>query len=460
MKRIKLLPFSINTIVALGAGGAVYFNAAAIDCVLPDFLGAFAQSSGLAGGTTYKNLTGLLTLVLGAILPSGAYGLFRRVRTTGRVEIGQYFEKPEYTSFPAGRMGYSDRLSYTLAELSDLAYWDVFDESELDGLKVLARVDDTESQVNIKELAKSLLASKKQTTPEEFDKALAKGGFRAIKRMIRTDNTQCFVCVHEGLGGSRNHQAYIVVAFRGTEKDIDDWLTNTDAIPASEFTSGPVHQGFYQAYKSVQRKVIDAIRKAKAQYGKDTPVFFTGHSLGGALAVVATRLNAPDTVGACYTYGCPRVGGYAFFKGLKTPVYRVVNSSDLVPTVPPGVWSYLVLHLLNALAFVSARWNSVSGFFEAAKGFVDKINDYRHHGDLRFLPDVPSANIDDNSKQLRELQVLSNPNRFDMIQWFFRHVFVSFGMPVKSHSMKLYRNKLLRVASTRIEPFEIDEEHV
>ena len=88
MKRIKLLPFSINTVVALGAGGAVYFNAAAIDCVLPDFLGAFAQSSGLAGGTTYKNLTGLLTLVLGAILPSGAYGWFRRVRTTGRVEIG------------------------------------------------------------------------------------------------------------------------------------------------------------------------------------------------------------------------------------------------------------------------------------------------------------------------------------------------------------------------------------
>jgi hypothetical protein len=52
------------------------------------------------------------------------------------------------------------------------------------------------------------------------------------------------------------------------------------------------------------------------------------------------------------------------------------------------------------------------------------------------------------------LQVLSNPNQLDMVQWFFRHAAVSFGMPVKSHSMKLYRNKLLKVANNRMERYE------
>ncbi|MGK0224733.1 MAG: triacylglycerol lipase [Limisphaerales bacterium] len=299
-----------------------------------------------------------------------------------------------------------------------------------------------------------MLDSAKKTSPEKFDAALERGGFVAVERSIRQGDTQCFVCVHSGKNDKNPDQPYIVVAFRGSENDVGDWLTNADATPASEFNFGAVHQGFYKAYMSVQDEVLAAIAKARDDYGKDTPVFFTGHSLGGALAVVATRLNAAATAGACYTYGCPRVGNYEFFKGLKTPIYRIVNSSDLVPRVPPGAWSKLILGLLKLLAFVSAKSPWLSGLFESMKGFVDKINDYRHHGDMRFLPDLPSAKIEDSSSHIRQLQVLSNPNQLDMVQWFFRHAAVSFGMPVKSHSMKLYRNKLLKVANNRMEPYE------
>ena len=459
MEKVKLLPLIANSIVALAAASGIYLNAEAVSAFLPDFLGTFAQTSGVSAESENTNLVGLILLIIGTVLPSGAYGWFRRIRTTGRVELGKYFETPEYTNLPAGRMGYSDRVSYSLAELSDLAYWDVFEEAELDGLKALAGIENTKS-LDIKELAKSLLASNKRTTQEKFDAALAQGGFKPIERSIRAGETQCFTCVHEGFGDEADHQPYIVVAFRGSEQKVEDWLTNADAIPASEFMSGPVHQGFYAAYKSVQQHVLNSIRTAQAQYGDETPVFFTGHSLGGALAVIATRLNAPNIVGGCYTYGAPRVGGYAFFKGLKTPVYRVVNSSDLVPKVPPGVWSYLLIGLLSLLSFLTARWEAVSTFFDSAKGFIDKINDYRHHGDLRFLPDMPSAKIDGVSKHVRELQVLSNPNQFDMIQWFYRHLLVSFGMPVKSHSMKLYRNKLLRIATNRMEPFDVGEQQI
>lgn len=454
--KFKPLPLVLNSLVAIAAGTGIYLNAATINGYLPEFLAQFAPVGELVHETPHDRLAGLLALLAGALVPSGIYGWFRRVTTTGRVEIGRYFDMPEYTNLPVGRMGYSDRISYTLSELSDLAYWEVFDERTLEGLEALAGVEDPEKRANIQALALKLLESPKQTTVEKFDAALSRGGFKPITRLIRTDSTQCFVCVHEGFG-SADHKPYIVVAFRGSEKEVGDWLTNADAVPAAEFTTGRVHQGFYQSYKSIQGQVLDAVRSARAQYGQETPVFFTGHSLGGALAVVATRLNAPDEIGGCYTYGAPRVGDYAFFKGLKTPMYRIVNASDLVPRVPPGVWSYLLLGLCSLLSFLTARWQPVSDFFERLKGLVDKINDYRHHGDMRFLPDVPSANLDDASRHLRELEVLSNPNQFDMIQWFFRHVLVSFGMPVKSHSMKLYRNKLLRIARNRMQPFDVGE---
>ena len=65
---------------------------------------------------------------------------------------------------------------------------------------------------------------------------------------------------------------------------------------------------------------------AKDKSGNKLPVFITGHSLGGALALLTTRALPQDMVGACYTYGAPRVANYEYFDGMKTPVFRVVIS--------------------------------------------------------------------------------------------------------------------------------------
>ena len=62
-------------------------------------------------------------------------------------------------------------------------------------------------------------------------------------------------------------------------------------------------------------------------------VLFTGHSLGGALAVVAAARS--KYVGEVYTYGQPRVGNRKYSKQVKSKVYRFVNNNDVVPRVPP-----------------------------------------------------------------------------------------------------------------------------
>lgn len=79
-------------------------------------------------------------------------------------------------------------------------------------------------------------------------------------------------------------------------------------------------------------------------------VVFTGHSLGGALALhAATDVylsgdRSADKI-SLYTFGQPRVGNKEFDMALNKKVkdaYRVVHWADLVPHVPPCVPQPLV----------------------------------------------------------------------------------------------------------------------
>ena len=74
---------------------------------------------------------------------------------------------------------------------------------------------------------------------------------------------------------------------------------------------------------------------------KPRPVYLTGHSLGGALAMMATAElsnheddKLRDSIAACYTFGSPKVGNRSFDQFVKVPLYRVTNGIDLVPAVP------------------------------------------------------------------------------------------------------------------------------
>ena len=72
-------------------------------------------------------------------------------------------------------------------------------------------------------------------------------------------------------------------------------------------------------------------------------IYVTGHSLGGASALICTnRLEDIEKfhIKACYTFGSPRPGGWKYANSFKTNVYRVRNNNDLVTKVPPSFFGY------------------------------------------------------------------------------------------------------------------------
>ena len=96
-----------------------------------------------------------------------------------------------------------------------------------------------------------------------------------------------------------------------------------------------VHAGFLVAYLSVR----DSIWK-HFDTNKPSKIFVTGHSMGGALAILAAfdlrnRYQVPVTM---YNFASPRVGDRGFMHSYNILVpdsYRVVIQGDIVPMLPP-----------------------------------------------------------------------------------------------------------------------------
>ncbi|UCD70018.1 MAG: lipase family protein [Betaproteobacteria bacterium] len=193
---------------------------------------------------------------------------------------------------------------------------------------------------------------------------------------IRTVDTQGFIAADDNA---------ILVCFRGTEPTTPaDIVTDLSVrqVDAREYGEGKLHQGFRDASESVW----DGVAAMLDELGnKQQPVFFAGHSLGGALAVLAAsrydnkvrRSNLaaqkaikdaddgleanPDDkdliakrqqaalalrgrVAGVYTIGQPRVGDRKFADDLNARLgdghVRVINNRDIVPRVPLRAMDY------------------------------------------------------------------------------------------------------------------------
>ncbi len=118
------------------------------------------------------------------------------------------------------------------------------------------------------------------------------------------------------------------LVFRGTDGPVD-WNTNAWLALTTWPQGGTVHAGFQRALDGIWPGVEAALDKLAM------PVFYSGHSLGGALATLAASRRPPL---AAYTFGGPRVGNAAFVETLaEVAVYRVVNRRDTVPSTIPRV---------------------------------------------------------------------------------------------------------------------------
>lgn len=148
---------------------------------------------------------------------------------------------------------------------------------------------------------------------------LARFGLR--ERLFFSETASCQGFVVESCDPRAPWSALV---FRGT-KAPGDWLTNGQAFLGEWDPGGLVHVGFRDALLAEWPRIASALN------GAPGPVFYAGHSLGGALATLATSLRPPS---ALYTFGAPRVGTSAFWETLRAPCYRVVNNRDAVTEVP------------------------------------------------------------------------------------------------------------------------------
>ncbi|KAK9452373.1 Alpha/Beta hydrolase protein [Limtongia smithiae] len=152
----------------------------------------------------------------------------------------------------------------------------------------------------------------------------------------------------------------IMIVFRGTNS-MTNWMTNLDTIQEPYPVAGAisissslprcagcfVHRGFMRSYIETKIYIAPFIQNLTAQY-PEYPLLVTGHSLGGAIAVLAgadliTQGYTPEIL----TYGQPRVGNRHFsdwydyivaISGVSS--LRITHKSDPVPRVPLGIEWY------------------------------------------------------------------------------------------------------------------------
>lgn len=169
------------------------------------------------------------------------------------------------------------------------------------------------------------------------DTRLAKiaSGFDNVRKFLRIGVKET-LSIPIGFVAKRGNKVFIV--FRGT-KTPKEWLNNF-SINFKEYfipSFGNIHEGFLHVYESIREK----IREARGSMDAGTKLYVTGHSLGAALATLSLpdiELNCKKKIRAVYTFGSPRVGDSvfagAFNEAFKNRSYRIVNTSDIVTSIP------------------------------------------------------------------------------------------------------------------------------
>ncbi len=160
-----------------------------------------------------------------------------------------------------------------------------------------------------------------------------------LKTFIDSNSTQGFLATGPG---------FAILSFRGTEVDkMEDLFAdiNISLHPLTDTTN--VHKGFWDALDDVWLKIEPILSELE----KDgVPVWYTGHSLGAALATLAAIRRPPASL---YTFGSPMVGD----DGLESQtqdieIYRFVNCCDVVTLLPSKIFNY---HHVGVQYFLTAN---------------------------------------------------------------------------------------------------------
>jgi hypothetical protein len=170
-----------------------------------------------------------------------------------------------------------------------------------------------------------------------------------------------------------------ILAFRGTlplqsngrpRQIWGDWINSTrmalvDGLPFG--IPGKIHEGFAKSLANLWEApggLASHLERMAWAHTEGRPLLVTGHSKGGALALLAAmklaNLGAAElTPAAVVSFGAPRAGNASFAAAYQAVMgdrtWRVEYRDDLVPHLPPPgtLWKTLVRTLLRGQESVS-----------------------------------------------------------------------------------------------------------
>lgn len=255
-----------------------------------------------------------------------------------------------------------------------------------------------------------------------------------------------FIALKISENGQQTKPDEIYVVFRGTLNS-QEWAANSRFEKAAVLKGVPgagfVHRGFNAIfetsfterlkssrgiYTSLKRKALriqpppeirqQSIRETLQNIlfnselvSPEAKIYITGHSLGGALALLAGRVlanagrniagdNNPASVNpysenlAICTFAAPRVGDNAFksvFNDIS--VFRYVNTEDIVPTVPPATGRLLGADMnltpeglrsykSDGISSIAAIYQATAGSVQHGQGKIEQ-KPFTHVGEQR-----------------------------------------------------------------------------
>ena len=223
--------------------------------------------------------------------------------------------------------------------------------------------------------------------PADVKTRFATAGFEA--KSIVSGGTQCYVAT--GFGAA-------IVAFRGTRPDqwrdvLDD--INLVLVPWDRLDTR-VHSGFNDALNRVWLQLGPLV----SELGQTNRVWFTGHSLGAALATLAAD-RYQDTAGVV-TVGSPRVGDPRFASQFDARfgrrALRYVRNTDVVTHVPtplPLPYQHMGdLRQITKGGTIQFERPTLAHFFSDLVGDLDHLRELIEGLDTGVLRRAPTFLLD------------------------------------------------------------------
>lgn len=195
-----------------------------------------------------------------------------------------------------------------------------------------------------------------------------------------------------------------VVICRGTEpNEWNDIRADANVASVLAETAGKVHRGFKKEVDDLWPMLETALMH------NVQPLWFCGHSLGGAMATICAGRcflshirSIPDQL---FTFGSPRVGNKRYINFVKLEHYRYVNNNDVVTRTPPSFLGYrhsgTEVYLnsdgkIGKLDHIRRRRDRWRGFLRGLRRWkIDHFTDHSIHNYIHAIADAV-----DQEKQL------------------------------------------------------------